>query len=188
MHLSFLTDAYAQLYSDLYIQVKMSRPRPCPELDLTGTGSCASLNFRRTARAVTRLYDLAFLQTGIRSTQFTILVAVAKNQPISISGLAQILVMDRTTLTRSLRLLNQVGFLEVSERSTMRQRFVSLTRQGRDTLARSLPAWREAHTRFLDAVGTQYWVTFRDQLERLGRVSLELEATTPRSAPPPQTE
>ena len=71
-------------------------------LDLKGTGSCAAFNFRRTARAVTRLYDLGLEPCGIRATQFAILTAVAKFQPISISRIAEILVIDQTTLTRSL--------------------------------------------------------------------------------------
>ena len=48
------------------------------ELNLQGTGSCASFNFRRAARAVTRLYDQALESFGIRSTQFSILIGIAK--------------------------------------------------------------------------------------------------------------
>src|SRR5438552_9268027 len=85
---------------DMYMQVKGGLTG---SLDLSGTGSCAAFNFRRTARAVTRLYDLALQPSGIRATQFAILTAVAKYQPVAISRLGQILVLDQTTLTRSLR-------------------------------------------------------------------------------------
>jgi len=78
--------------------------------DLKGTGSCAAFNFRRTARAVTRLYDLGLEPSGIRATQFAILTAVAKFQPISISRIGEILVIDQTTLTRSLRSCKNRGF------------------------------------------------------------------------------
>ena len=77
------------------------------KLDLTGTGYCASFNFRRTARAVTRMYDAAMQESGIRSTQFAILVGIAKNQPIAIGALGSILVIEQTTLTRSLQLLRR---------------------------------------------------------------------------------
>jgi DNA-binding MarR family transcriptional regulator len=145
------------------------------ELNLNGTGSCASFNFRRTARAVTRLYDQAFERFGIRSTQFTILVGVAKNQPTSISALADLLVIDRTTMTRSLRLLRKEGLLKVSERSTKRQRFITLTKKGERILAASLPAWREAHERFVQSLGADYWANFRNELEKLAHVALTLE-------------
>src|SRR5215467_13882428 len=112
-------------------------------LDLTGTGYCASFNLRRTARAVTRAYDAALEETGMRSTQFTILVGIAKNQPVSIGSLAEVLVIDPTTLTRSLRLLAKEWRITISNRSIMRQRFLSLTHKGERALARSLPAWRK---------------------------------------------
>src|SRR3989441_4204622 len=93
-------------------------------LDLSGTGYCGSFNFRRTARAVTQLYDLALQESGIRSTQFAILVGILKKQPVSISALAEVLTIDQTTLTRSLRLLKKEGLIAISDRSTMRQRFL----------------------------------------------------------------
>jgi DNA-binding MarR family transcriptional regulator len=144
-------------------------------LNLYGVGSCASFNFRRTARAVTRLYDLAFQDFGIRSTQFTILVALAKTQPTSIGALADLLVIDRTTLTRSLRLLKNDGLLAVSDRSTKRQRFLTLTWKGTQLLERSLPAWRKAQERFVEALGPEYWVNFRHELEKLARLAVALE-------------
>jgi DNA-binding MarR family transcriptional regulator len=144
-------------------------------LNLNGTGSCASFNFRRATRAVTRLYDQAFEPFGIRSTQFTILVGIAKTQPTSISALAELLSIDSTTLTRSLRLLKKQRLLSVSERSTKRQRFLSLTPEGERTLADSLPAWREAQHRFVGSIGGDYWINFRNELEKLAHVALALE-------------
>jgi DNA-binding MarR family transcriptional regulator len=152
-------------------------PSPLAELNLRGTGSCASFNFRRAARAVTRLYDQAFEPFGIRSTQFTILVGIAKSQPTSISALADLLVIDRTTLTRSLRLLKKQGLLSVSERSTKRQRFLSLTRKGERSLEVSLPAWRKIQDRFVQTLGDDYWTNFRNELEKLAHVALTLEGS-----------
>jgi DNA-binding MarR family transcriptional regulator len=156
------------------------------KLNLTGTGYCASFNFRRTARAVTRMYDGALQQSGIRSTQFAILVGIVKNQPVSIGALGDILIIDRTTLTRSLRLLKKERLIGISNRSTMRQRFLTLTPKGKRTLARSLPAWREAHARFVATVGSAYWIDLRNELERLAHVVVDLEKSQA-DAPPAVT-
>jgi DNA-binding MarR family transcriptional regulator len=150
-------------------------PPHLSELNLHGTGSCASFNFRRAARAVTSLYDRAFEPFGIRSTQFSILVGIAKTQPTSISALSDLLVIDRTTLTRSLRLLKRQGFLSISDRSTKRQRFLSLTSRGERTLAASLPAWRKAQDRFVQSLGADYWTDFRSELEKMAHIALSLE-------------
>ena len=145
------------------------------ELNLNGTGSCASFNFRRAARAVTRFYDQALEPCGIRSTQFTILVGVAKTQPTSISALADVLVIDNTTLTRSLRLLKKLGLVSVSDRGAKRQRFLALTPKGERTLAESLLVWRAAQERFVQSLGADYWNNFRGELERLTHVAIALE-------------
>jgi DNA-binding MarR family transcriptional regulator len=145
------------------------------KLDLNGTGYCGSFNFRRTARAVTKLYDMALQESGIRSTQFSILVGIAKNQPVSIGALADVMIIDRTTLTRSLRLLQKEGLIAISNRAAMRQRFLTITTKGEYTLARSLPAWREAHARFVATVGSEHWIDLRNELEQLAHVVMDFE-------------
>src|SRR5206468_4230158 len=146
-----------------------------PSLDLSGTGYCASFNFRKTARAVTSLFDTALKKSGIRSTQFDFLVGIAKSQPVSIGALANLLVIDDTTLTRSLRLLQTEGFIAISNRAAMRQRFLTITAKGERVLARSLPAWRNAQERFVATVGSGYWLNLRNELDRLAHIAVDLE-------------
>jgi DNA-binding MarR family transcriptional regulator len=144
-------------------------------LDLSGTGFCASFNFRRAARAVTRLYDQALQKFGIRSTQFSILVAVAKFQPVSIGRLAAVLVTDHTTLTRSLGLMKKQGLLSVSPRSIKRQRFLTLTAQGEKVLSEALPEWRKVQERFVQLVGPDYWFKLRNELENVSSLASNLD-------------
>jgi DNA-binding MarR family transcriptional regulator len=138
-------------------------------LDLTGTGYCASLNFRRTSRIVTRMYDTAMQESGVRSTQFAILVGIAKLQPVAMGNLAKVLMLDSSTLTRSLRLLEKEGMIEISTRAAMRQRFLKLTHSGQKALQRSLPLWRAVHARFVAAVGADYWLKLRNELESIAK-------------------
>jgi DNA-binding MarR family transcriptional regulator len=144
-------------------------------LDLTGTGYCASLNFRRTSRMVTRMYDIAMQESGVRSTQFALLVGIAKLQPVTMGALAQVLLLDRSTLTRSLRLLEKERMIEISKRAAMRQRFLKLTYSGEKALQRSLPLWRAAHARFVEAVGADYWLKLRNELEIIAKSKIMAE-------------
>jgi DNA-binding MarR family transcriptional regulator len=118
---------------------------------------------------------MALQESGIRSTQFTILVGIAKNQPVSIGNLAEVLAIDSTTLTRSLRPLQKEGLVVISNRAAMRQRFLTITAKGEHALARSLPAWRKAQEEFVAAIGSEYWVELRSELERLAHVAVDLE-------------
>jgi DNA-binding MarR family transcriptional regulator len=145
-------------------------------LDLRGTYSCASFQIRRTARAITTLFDAAFEDCGIRSTQFGILIAIAKEQPLCIGDLSRLMLIDRTTLTRSLRLLKKQKLVAVSGRSTMRQRFVTLTPEGEGVLARALPLWRAMQERFLDAVGGDHWKSLQRELQELSGIAVTLDS------------
>lgn len=160
--------------SSIHSSGKLPRSGILSKLDLTGTGACASFNFRRTTRAVTRLYDAAFEKFGIRSTQFTILIAVAKAQPAPMSVIADTLMLDATTLTRSLRLLQRQRLIAISDRAAKRQRYLTLTPAGEQMLARTLPVWRAAHARFVESVGKESWKKLRNQLEQLAHTASQL--------------
>lgn len=149
---------------------------PSPQFDLSGTGYCASFNFRRASRAITALYDKALQASGIRSTQFAILTAVAKSQPVSISTISEILIMDATTLTRSLQLLRKQGLIAISPRGKMRQRFLNLTLQGEKTLARAIPLWRGIQQKFEEkAGGSDHWRALRSELESMAKLASSME-------------
>jgi len=104
-------------------------------------------------------------------------VGVLKVQPVPIGRLGEILVIDRSTLTRSLRLLQKEGFLTVSKRGEKRQRFVSVTPKGEEALARAIPAWREIQARFVNTIGDAHWRDLRSELERLAGVATALDST-----------
>jgi len=111
---------------------------------------CACKSLRRTARAVTQLYDETLRPSGLRVTQFTLLVAVALSEPVPITRLADALALDRTTLARDLRPLNERGLVEVAAGDDRRMRVVRLTRQGRDAIARAYPLWEQAQARMVE--------------------------------------
>jgi len=145
-----------------------------PFFDLSGTSGCAAYQFRRTSRAVARLYDAALSPAGIRSTQFAILTAIAKLQPVAISRVAEILVIDLTTMTRSLKLLQKEGLIQIAPRGVRRQRLLTLTLKAEKALALAVPLWREMQTRFLAKLGKK-WQEFRYELENAADVALALQ-------------
>src|SRR5262245_55776460 len=119
-------------------------------VDLSGTGTCAAFNLRRATRVVTQLYDAGLAETGARSTQFTILVALAKTQPASVGALAATTLMDQSTMTRNLRLLARMGLVDVPARGAKREKLVRLTAKGERVLVKAVPVWRVPHERFVD--------------------------------------
>lgn len=125
------------------------------------------MNLRKTARAVTQFYDEVLDASGLRATQFTLLVAVALTEPPTMSRIARALVMDRSTLTRNLRPLEAAGLVETAGGKDRRTRFVRLTPHGRDRLRAAMPLWEQAQHQVVRRVGGSRW---RDILRQLSLV------------------
>jgi DNA-binding MarR family transcriptional regulator len=132
---------------------------------------CACNQLRRTARAVTRLYDEALRPSGLRITQFTLLVAVAMGEPVPITRLADALSLDRTTLARDLEPLTGRGLVEITAGEDRRMRVVRLTRQGREALGRAYPLWRRAQARIVEGSGPDRWRAVADGLEEVAALA-----------------
>src|SRR5262249_5171925 len=62
---------------------------------------CACTTLRKAARAVTRFYDAAIERAGMTTTQFAVLRAAERAGTVTMSRVADDLVMDRTSLYRT---------------------------------------------------------------------------------------
>ena len=118
--------------------------------------ACAVMNLRQAARAVTAQFDAHLRSTGLRATQLNLLMAVETGAAKTITDLAEILAMDRTTMTRNMKLLRDRGLVKPGQ--------IRLTAKGRRSAAIALPLWEEAQARFLESLGRQRWESLSDEL------------------------
>ena len=117
---------------------------------------------------MTRRYDQALKPLGVRSTQLPILVEAALHDRVNVFTLADHLMVDRTTLSRNLALLERKGWITIAPGADRRTREVCLTRLGDSILRQAIPLWEQA----------QEAVTTRIGAQRLRRVLSDLDATT----------
>jgi DNA-binding MarR family transcriptional regulator len=116
--------------------------------------SCACYNLRRAARAVTRLYDDFLRPTGLRATQISLLMAAKLRGPVTLGKLAEMTVTERTTLTRNLTVLEKKRFIRIDPgKSDHRERQVSLTRLGEETLLVVIPIWEKVQSHIEKGLG-----------------------------------
>jgi DNA-binding MarR family transcriptional regulator len=139
--------------------------------------ACTCALLRRTARRLTQAYDQALRPTGLRVTQYSLLASLARGGGLSITELAALMVMDRTTLTRNLRPLERAGWVRIGAGGDQRSRAVDLTPGGRRVFERALPLWQEAERSFRRRMG-------RDEVKALCRLLEQARA----SAPPIQAQ
>jgi DNA-binding MarR family transcriptional regulator len=98
---------------------------------------------RRAAREITRDFEVKLRPYGLRTTQFSILAALALMGPAPVSDLAEVLGLERTTLTRSGNVLVRNGWVEPATSTDARERPLQLTDAGRQKLEAAFPAWQE---------------------------------------------
>jgi DNA-binding MarR family transcriptional regulator len=83
---------------------------------------------------------------GLTSGQFSLLNALNRPQPPSVGSVAQLLAMDRTTLTANLKPLERNGLVgQAIDTDDRRVRRLQLTDAGRAMLARAMPVWIAVH-------------------------------------------
>lgn len=116
---------------------------------------CASL--RRSARALTQLYETALRPLDLRATQFTILQVLSLAGEVSQGQLGELLAMDSTSLTRTLAIMVRHGWIAERRGKDRRQRWLRLPSAGEARLKRALPAWEKVQSRLRGQVGEQAW-------------------------------
>jgi DNA-binding MarR family transcriptional regulator len=105
---------------------------------------CACNQLRRATRGITQLYEAEMASGGLKVTQLPILVALRTEGQLSVTRLAGALSLDRTTLTRNLRVLEQRGLIRTTEdEDDARVRMVSITPEGARLLPGALECWEE---------------------------------------------
>jgi DNA-binding MarR family transcriptional regulator len=103
---------------------------------------CATL--RQAARAATALYEEALSDSGVRSTQFTILQALKTAPDLQTTEVGQLLGIDQTTATRTLALMRKSKLVGDFAGADRRERRWRLTPLGEATYRRLLPKWESA--------------------------------------------
>ncbi len=145
-----------------------------PQLDLAlleqALDICASFNLRKATRAVTQLFDDALQPVGIRVTQFVMLVCTAVLKDPPINQLSEMMVTDRTTLTRNLKPLIKRGFIRLKTGRDRRQRMAVLTPKGKAIILKAVPYWDMAQKR-VQAAFEDRWNGFLRDLALTVKIS-----------------
>jgi len=132
---------------------------------------------RRATRAVTQHFDNKLRPLGLRVSQFSIMGALAvieltSPEGINMTALAELLVLDRTTLARNLKPLERDGLVQIVPGEDRRIRLVRLTEQGHAKLVDGFPSWQEAQAQIVDTLGEERWQQLRNELRELATLTM----------------
>lgn len=127
---------------------------------------CMVTNSRMAARAITRRYDSYVRDKGVTATQLSLMGAIRMLPGKTVSALAEERGFERTTLTRNLDRLEQMGLATSSPEG--RGRVPRLTQKGEALLLELLPLWRKAQEELRAELSS---TTFTDGITLLKRLA-----------------
>ncbi len=108
--------------------------------------ACLCLHVQRAGRALARYFDELFRPLDLTNGQFSLLMSLHRPEAPVMGDVAELLAMDRTTLTAALKPLERRGLVTIaSDEGDRRKRRLRLTDEGRALLAEAWPVWRKGH-------------------------------------------
>jgi DNA-binding MarR family transcriptional regulator len=107
---------------------------------------CYCTQFRRSANALTSIYDEALRPVGLKITQLTLLRGLDRLGSATYNEIATELSLDKTTISRNIKLLIDAGWVEVSADEDARYKLAKLSTTGARVLKEAEPHWRTAQT------------------------------------------
>ena len=144
--------------------VKHHNPEAAPCL-------CGAL--RQASRAVSRLYDEELRGVGLRTTQHSLLRAVAKAGQVRQGDLSGLTSLDETTLTRNLRPLVNARWIAIRSGDDRREKLITITKAGTAKLAEAGPAWEQAQARMRALLPEDTWQRLLAVLPELVKLTAE---------------
>nr|WP_132550968.1 MarR family winged helix-turn-helix transcriptional regulator [Pectinatus cerevisiiphilus] len=129
---------------------------------------CNCMNLRRASRAITQFYDDTLKPSGLTITQLSLLRHLEMVEVATISELAKMVQIDRTTLNRNMKPLIREGFIDIRQGKDSRTRQISLTLQGKDAAAKGWKLWKVAQKKIEKYMGNT-------ELAKLVQLLLKLE-------------
>jgi len=125
-----------------------------PTFTMPPPNLCNGTALRKATRRVSQLYDAILAPCGLRSTQRSILMQIARLKAPTMGALAAAMVLDRSALAHNLKPLERDGLVAVvADPEDRRSRLVTLTKRGDAKLSESMSLWRDAQARFEKAFG-----------------------------------
>lgn len=131
--------------------------------------NCLVLNTIAAARTLLRRNDARLKPFGVTVQQFSLLAAIRFHPGEPVATLARRVLLDRTSLTRSLDLLERKGLVRRASGTTGNARLCELTRKGDAVLDRLLPKWQQSKSELMKGLSGQDAETYLRVAKRLSQ-------------------
>lgn len=116
---------------------------------------CTNFRLRQLTRVVSRHYDAYIADSGLKTSQYSLLSNIATHGPIRPVDLATRMRMDASTLTRNLKPVIAEGWVAMGEGTDARSRLLTLTDAGHAKREQARVLWRKAQLALNERLGVE---------------------------------
>ena len=103
------------------------------------------------------MYNHELRSSELEFTQFTLLMTLDIAGEITQKTLGRLLAMDSTTLTRTLSVLVERGWISSNPGEDRREKLLNLTPAGRRKFQQTQPQWERAQKKLQARIGEKTW-------------------------------
>ncbi|HTY55684.1 MAG TPA: MarR family winged helix-turn-helix transcriptional regulator [Candidatus Binataceae bacterium] len=145
----------------LYIQIIVNEESKKVERE------CVGFRVRKLNRMVSAVYDSSMASAGLKTSQFSVLIAVGNRAAVRPSELSKMLQMDESTLSRNVERMCARGWLRLKPDEDRRSHLIEVTEKGRALIEKGLPAWQKAQADVTERLGPECVAALRSALRKL---------------------
>lgn len=128
---------------------------------------CYCILLRKASRKLSSLYDDALEPIGINVAQFSLLRHIERGQPISITELGRQTELERSTVSRNIKVLEGMDLVATGAGADQREAVVELTDNGRNILQDGAPLWQGAQDKIEAKLGVEDTAKLKELLQAL---------------------
>ena len=119
------------------------------------------------ARSVSRVYNEEMRGSGLEITQHVMLAMLRELGPMTHKDLGARMSLDKTTVSRAVRVLHRNGWVSLDRGEDGRERIVGVTTEGLAVLEAARPAWDRAQARMRAAMSVAEFDLVRGRLPKV---------------------
>lgn len=125
-----------------------------PNFDRINPRNCINSKIKKLQRKLTAAYESKLKPFGLQGSMLSILFIVGKNPGTNQKTLADILILDPSTMSRDISKLQKRGWLAAAKGEDPRNSVLSLTIEGYLLLEEVSPVWETLHHRVSSILGS----------------------------------
>ena len=133
---------------------------------------CNCINLRKASNNITRIYNAALANLGLKITQFSTLRIIEKFRKATISDLSYNLNLDRTTVLRNIEKLIKMNLVSYKYENNNKNKTIQLTAVGKNKLRKATIIWKETEFQYNKVLDIKNYEEFSSLIAKISKINI----------------